>query len=496
MKQRGEKQYGGSHAGIEKIITGIPGLDQILQGGIPRFSTLLIAGKPGTGKTILTQNILFNNAKDHKVLYITTLSEPQIKVLRYQQQFAFFDKSMFMDSVIFRDLGSTIRQKGVVEALSAIDALVREHQPALLAIDSFKAIGDILATPNDFRNFIADLTIRLSVWECTALLVGEYAEDRLENQPEAAIVDGIMYLYGTEERKRQKRYLRILKMRGTDYIAGEHDLHISGSGVEVYPRWGSDLTEQHYGQPRDHKEATGIEGLDQMLHGGLPAGSTTMVSGSTGTGKTLLSLKWLIQGCHAKEGVLMLSFDENPLQLAKNAASFGWPLQQHMETGLFHVIHVSPIEVDFFELVNTIKALVAKEKVARIVVDSISSFEIGMQDKIKYTDFLWGLVSYFKRMGVSLMLIDENKYLFSPPQMTKHGTSYLADNIIYLFYAQAGNELRRFIGVLKMRGSTHTKTINELIIEETGPKVVSTSAPLTAGFNLQMPKKIPCLEKE
>ncbi len=249
MKQGGEKQHGGSHAVIEKIITGIPGLDQILKGGIPRFSTLLIAGKPGTGKTILTQNILFNNAGDHKVLYITTLSEPQIKVLRYQQQFAFFDSSKVMDSVIFRDLGSTIRQKGVLEALSAIDALVREHQPALLAIDSFKAIGDILATPNDFRNFIADLTIRLSVWECTALLVGEYAEDSLENQPEAAIVDGIMYLYGTEERKRQKRYLRVLKMRGTDYIAGEHDLHISGTGVEVYPRWGSDLTEQHYGNP-------------------------------------------------------------------------------------------------------------------------------------------------------------------------------------------------------------------------------------------------------
>ena len=342
MKQGGENQPGGSHAVIEKIITGIPGLDQILQGGIPRFSTLLIAGKPGTGKTILTQNILFNNAGDQKVLYITTHSEPQIKVLRYQQQFAFFDSSKVMDSVIFRDLGSTIRQKGVLEALSAIDALVREHQPALLAIDSFKAIGDILATPNDFRNFIADLTIRLSVWECTALLVGEYAEDSLENQPEAAIVDGIMCLSGTEERKRQKRYLRVLKMRGTDYIAGEHDLHISGSGVEVYPRWGSDLTERHYGQPRDDKDETGIEGLDQMLHGGLPAGSTTMVSGSTGAGKTLLSLKWLIQGCHAKEKVLMLSFDENPLQLAKNAASFGWPVQQHMEAGLFNVIMCPP----------------------------------------------------------------------------------------------------------------------------------------------------------
>ena len=157
---------------------------------------------------------------------------------------------------------------------------------------------------------------------------------------------------------------------------------------------------------------------------------------------------------------------------------------------------MSPIEVDFFELVNTIKALVAKKQVTRIVVDSISSFEIGMQDKIKYTDFLWGLVSYFKRIGVSLMLIDESKYLFSPPQMTKHGTSYLADNIIYLFYAQEGHELKRLIGVLKMRGTTHDKIIKELIIGKAGPEVRPTSSGLTAGFNLKVSERQSFLEKD
>ncbi|NLY39924.1 MAG: AAA family ATPase [Firmicutes bacterium] len=222
---------------MNRIVTGIDGLDQILNGGFPEFSTILVTGAPGTGKTILTQNLMFNVARGGaKVLYCSTLAEPQIKVIRYQQQFAFFDPNAFMNSVIFQDIGSILRKQGPRDALHKIEALVREHQPAVVAVDSLKAIADIIPTRQQFHEFISDLNLNISLWGCVVLLVAEFREEEIIKRPEAAIVDGIICLYGTEERKQQKRYLRVLKMRGTAYIPGEHAFYISERGITIYPR--------------------------------------------------------------------------------------------------------------------------------------------------------------------------------------------------------------------------------------------------------------------
>lgn len=456
---------------MERITTGVVGLDQILQGGLPQYSTVLVAGAPGTGKTILTQNMLFNNAKNANVLYITTLSEPQIKVIRYQQQFSFFDSNTFMERVVYQDIGSVIRREGINKALENIDRLVKQHQPILVAIDSLKAIADILTSYREFREFISDLNLKLALWGCTVLLLGEYSEEEIQKRPEAAIVDGIVYLCGTEERKHQKRYLRVLKMRGTDFAPGEHIMKITGDGVQIYPRLNPVVAEQFY-DSEDRRQATGIAGLDQMIQGGLPVGTTTLVSGGTGTGKTLLGLNWLVQGAREKETGLFVTFEESPGQLIRSCRSFGWDLQDMVEQKLLHLLHTSPIELDVDEHVHDIQVLAKKLGVKRIVIDSITTFEIGMSDKIKYTDYLWGLADFFKTQGISLMLINESYNLFGTPQISRQGISYIADNIIFLQYLEHGLDIRRLIGVLKMRGSRHQTVIREYAIGDSGPVVL------------------------
>jgi circadian clock protein KaiC len=459
---------------MRKIQTHVAGLDQIL-GGIPEFASVLISGAPGSGKTILAQNILFNiSASGDNVLYLSTSTEPQVKVLRYQQQYAFFNSDLFLKKVLYQDIGGIIRQSGYRQALQKIEELVREHYPVLVVLDSLKALADYLLSPNDFREFVLELNLNLSIWGCTVLLLGEYREEELISRPEAAIVDGIIYLSGTEERKHQKRFLRVLKMRGTGFMPGEHAMFISDEGIKIYPRLRPEVDKQNYALDGT-RQPTGISGLDQMMAGGISEGTCTLVSGATGTGKTLLGLSWLCQGCRSNEPGLLVTFDESPAQLIRSAASFGWALEPYINRELLQIYHSSPVEFDADELVYKMIEKM-NGKIKRVVIDSISTFELGMPDKVKYTDYLWGLTDYFKANGISLMMINESQGLFEMPRVSKEGISYMADNIVIFQYQRQGLELHRQVGILKMRGSGHCHSMCTFSVGEKGPEVLNAPA--------------------
>jgi circadian clock protein KaiC len=458
---------------LERIATGIKGLDDVIHGGFPGYSINLIAGNPGSGKTILTQHIMFNNAKNIKSLYLTTISEPQIKVIRYQQQFAFFNYQDFMTNVIYRDIGSVLNDQGIEKTLALIEELVKKHKPKIITIDSFKAIGDILISEKEFRDFINQLNIRLSLWECTVFLVGEYTEAEIQQRPEAPIVDGIIYLYGMEEEKYQKRYLRVLKMRGSKFKSGRHLIDISRDGINVYPRLNPVVAEQVYLISHDC-QPTGVPGLDKMLNGGIPIGTTTLLAGNTGTGKSLIALKWLLNGAREKEPGLLLSFEESPLQIINDVSSFGWKPQDYIEQDLLKIINLSPIEVDLDKIAYSIQELLNQIDIKRIVIDSISAFEIGMNDKYKFTNYIWSLADYLKKRGISLILVTEEENFFRLNNNSHNKISYISDNIIFIEYFREQFIIKKLIGVLKMRKSNHEKDLRELIISEKGPVVYET----------------------
>jgi len=458
---------------MDRIPTGIPGLDSILIGGFPEYSNILIGGAPGTGKTILTQNLLFNinRATGRNVVYFTTITEPQIKVLRYQQQFSFFNADSFMESVIFQDLGSIIRKQGLKEGLAAVNEVILRYNPLVVAIDSFKAIAEIMPSAEAFRDFMAELSIYLSVWECSILLTGEYLEDDLKMRQEAAVADGIIYLYGTEEQKHQRRHLRILKLRGSNYLPGEHIFQINEEGVQVSPR----LTPLVQRQPfvyDQRRQGTGVPGLDEMLGGGLPAGSTTLLNGCTGTGKSLLGLNWLMEGARENERGMLVTFEQYPEQIISNARTFGYDLDLLVQQKLLQIMHVSPIELEVDYHISAVQQIIAAQKVKRLVIDSISAFEIGMADKFKFTDYIWGLTNFFKIQGVSVLLINESPELFDFQQLSKHGISFIADNIIFTQLVQENFNLRRLLGVLKVRGSRCAMGMKEVVLQAKGPLIV------------------------
>lgn len=453
---------------MDRISTGIDTLDSILRGGFPEGSTVLIVGKPGSGKTILAHQMVFKNASDgDKVVYLTTLSEPQVKIMRFQKEFEFFDRTKFQSSVIYQDLGSILRKKGYTQSLIVIDELLKKHQPKLIVIDTLKTLADMVPSMFEFREFLLDLSLRLATWGCSAIFLCEYAEEEISIHPESAIADGIVYLSGTEEKKQQKRYLRILKMRGTGYAGGENVFKITSKGIELFPRLNPDVSSQTY-ELFKTRVSTGIDGLDEMMGGGIPKGSTTMVSGASGTGKSLLAFHFAYRGLQAGESVVYVSFEENISQIVYRASNLGMDLAPYIDSGLLMLIYVSPMEIDVDEHIYSIQKAVMDSDASRLVIDSISAFELGMIDKIKYTDYIYALTDYFKTQGVTVLLTHEMHDSSSVSEFTKYGISFIADNLLLMRFIEEGFEMKRYLRVVKMRSSSHDTVLREVHINHKG----------------------------
>lgn len=448
---------------LERISTGVPALDIVLNGGIPRCSVVFIAGLPGTGKTILCEQAVWQNArKADRVLYLSTLSEPMLKMLRFTQQFDFFASDMVGRQVIYGDLGGALAQGGPQAVLVELSRLVEEHRPELLVIDSFKALRESIPDAVAFRVFASELVLRLSAWEVTTLLVGEYTEEDIRSEAGFAIADGIIYLYGTEEAGQQKRLLRIMKMRGTDYFQGDHVFEIGSGGITLYPRMNPRIVGEY--ALNGDRSASAIDGLTEMLGGGMFGSTSTLIVGVSGAGKTITALSFLVEAARAGKRCLYVSFEESEFQITRNSEAFGWGATALVEAGLLHFVHVSPSELDIDIHATTIKDMAAKTGADVVVIDSISGFEAISADQRKYQSYLWAINDHFKRSGISLIMTAESNGFFETGEFVPKHISLFVDTIILLRATEIDGQAMRIISVPKMRGSVHDHFAREFVV--------------------------------
>jgi circadian clock protein KaiC len=277
----------------------------------------VIAGEPGAGKTIFALQMLFHQARQgRKCLYLTTLSEPSLKLITYMQQFSFFDESLIAKHrVVLGDIGSIVRSKGLEQTLTEITTRVEREQPAMVVIDSFKAIRDVPGGSTAMRTFVYDLTVHMSTWGAVSLLVGEYTGEEIASLSEFAIADGIIRLTNQRNELRAIREVEVCKLRGANYVTGGHFFEIGRDGLAFFPRVRSPDGVIDEPQMPDERVRTGAAGLDEMLGGGLPRASTTVVQGGTGTGKTLLGLQFLLEGARSGEPGIHFALEETANQL-------------------------------------------------------------------------------------------------------------------------------------------------------------------------------------
>lgn len=456
----------------EVVKSGVPNLDYVLGGGFPLYSVNIIAGPSGSGKTILTLQIIFANCCDSaKGLVFTTLSEPAFKMIRYQQDFDYFDPDKLNESVYLVDIGQVIRQKGLEDALDVITKHVEVHSPQLIVIDSFKAIHDLAGSRTEVRRFAYDLAVRLSTWMCTSFLVGEYTQEEILNEPVFAVADGILYMENAKQGMQNVRLLNIAKMRGRGYFTGDHPFSISKQGITVYPRIKTPAVPLDY-EVAEERLSTGVAGLDQMLQGGFPQGSITLIAGGAGAGKTLLSLHFAKSGIERGEPCVLVTFQETPSHLRALARGFGWDLGKWEEEGLLKILYTSPVELVVDQHTAHIKETILDLGARRVVIDGLKDIEMATPDKVRYKDYVYSLANFFRAQGITSLLTNEIPELFGTLTLSEHGVSFISDNVILLRYVELGSAITRAISVLKMRGSDHDKSLREYRITSAGMEVL------------------------
>src|SRR5436190_6119201 len=338
----------------ERISTGNREADEILNGGFPKNSINLIMGLPGTGKTVFAQNLVFHNAgPDRPVLYLTTLSEPVAKVVRYLERFDFYNESKLATEVHYDDVGARLATEGIGAIVPIIEDAIRTLAPKIIVIDSFKALHDLAPSVLELRKMLFELTGTLTAYDTTVFLLGEYTNDQAQQLPEFAVADGILQFMRNPTTTRDERFLRVLKLRGSAYLEGSHAFRIVRHGLEVFPRLVTPHLPENY-KIVEERISSGVPGLDALLGGGLWQGSTTLVAGPTGGGKTTIGLQFVLEGVKRGEPSLYANFQENPTQIARVLRNLGVDAAEAEKKGLLKLYYSSPVELQIDSVIVTL----------------------------------------------------------------------------------------------------------------------------------------------
>ena len=450
---------------LVRMTTGNAELDRILGGGFPANSINILMGEPGSGKTILAERLMFANANDdgRPIAFLSTLSEPLDKVVRYLQQFRFFDESKLAGNIVYDSIGEALTAHGIGALVTRVKDVIKTHRPKIIVIDSFKAIHDLSTSVPDMRRMLFELAGLLTACETTAFLVGEYSADQISMFPEFAVADSMVELSRHKLGTREERFVRVLKLRGSAYLEGQHAFSITADGLEVFPRLVSPSVPPSYAVLAE-RVATSVRGLDALLGGGLFRGRSTFVVGPTGSGKTTLALQFVLEGVKRGESCLYVSFEENPTQLDAQLGSMGLDAEDVRSKGL-HFLYVSPVELQIDRIVAAIFRAIRQNAIRRIVIDAVGDLFLAATDVHRLHDYLYALTQHFAVEGVSSFFTYESVALANEVQTR---LSALSDAILALDVPMSEGRARRTLRVIKARGIGHDLHEHVLRISSTG----------------------------
>ncbi len=454
-------------ATINRLATGVPGLDEVLGGGLPELSFNLIAGQPGCGKTILAHQIMFALATPERpAIYFTVLGEPPLKMLRYQQQFDFFDAEAINRRVRFVSLSEDAMAGDLDRVLERIAEEVTAHSPGLVFVDSFRSVAsageNAGGAKTSLQFFVQQLGMLMTSWQATTFLVGEYFDESDAN-PVFTVADGLIWLRQSVQRNSMVRKMEIMKMRGQSTLPGLHTFRIDNAGVRVFaPAQVVAAGSAELDAPVQGARARlGVPALDAMLGGGLPRGYSLLVAGPSGSGKSILASAFLAEGARCGETGVVAAFEQHPNR-ARNPV-----LVDLIARGQVGLIDSREPDLSIDEIVLLILTEVQRLKATRVVLDSLSGFELALAPTFQadFRESLLRLVTALARAGVSVLMTSELEDRYTDLRFSPYGAAFLTDAIIVQRYIEVDSRLLRVMAVVKVRASGHS---SELRLYEIG----------------------------
>ena len=476
--------------------TGVPGLDMVLGGGLPRGALSLVVGPPGSGKTTLAVQMAFTAAQaGRRALILTALSEPSDKLIRHLRTLRFFNQELVGDTVQILSLGQFLKEGLAVTTDALVDA-TRRLRADLVVLDGFRGIRGVASVPHESRQFLYDVGGRLNVLGASVIVTSEADARDSSLYPEATTADVIIGLFFNLTGVRQRRGLEALKVRGASPLPGLHSLVLDQQGTTVYPRLEAYAVPQgtegfNYDDARAEILATnpvtrarvplGLPELDAMLGGGLTVGTRTLVRGRVGTGKTLLGLQFALGGTPDDGPALYLSMRESPAEIAQKADAFaiGPALRAAVEAGNLIMLRLPPVEVDPDRLVGELLGAIERTRAKRLVIDSIAEVEraVTERDPGRLSGYLAALVEALRAREITSLFTKESRQAESgAADYTEDPLAVLAENVILLRQVERRSRQRRVLAVLKMGFSDYDTTLREFTIA--APEGIRVLAPL------------------
>ncbi len=456
---------------VERVSTGIKGLDEILHGGIIKNRATLIRGGPGSGKTTFGFHFLMDGAqKGEKVLFIT-LGENKKQLIENA-----LSLNIPITGIEFLDLSPSPEFFSQVESYDIFSPAEVEREPVTqmiintvnslnptrIFIDSMTQFRYLAPDTFQFRKQVLSFIRFLTEKGATVIFTSE-ASSEAPDDDLMFLADGIINLVVRDG----SRFLRVSKLRGSIFMVGEHEYVIKEGGVVIYPR----LIPEKYSKKFTFDQfSSGIPSLDKLLNGGIERGTITIISGPTGVGKSTLGLVFIKEAAQKGEKSVLYTFEETKEKILARCDSIKIPARKMMEKGTLKIKRIEPLTLLPDEFASIVKEDVMEWGASLVMIDSTSGYEITVGGKSP-REHLHAICRYLSNMGVLVILTTEIRNITGEFRISDHNISYLADNIIFLRYLEMSGEIKRAIGVLKKRLSNFEKTLREYYITDSGIQV-------------------------
>jgi circadian clock protein KaiC len=459
---------------------GVPGLDDVLGGGLPAGRLYLLHGQPGVGKTTVAMSFLMEGARaKERCLYITlSETEEELRAVASSHGWSLDGVDVFEMKLADSDAGSdeyTLFHPAEIELSEAMDTLLAEVarvKPTRVVFDSLSEIRLLAQSSLRYRRQILALKHHFAGSGCTVLLLDDGTSEAGDTQLQS-LAHGVVELeqtaplYGAERRR-----LRVIKLRGVKYRGGYHDYKITTGALVVYPRL---IASEHRSEVTREDASSGIAGLDTMLGGGLPRGGSALIMGPPGTGKSVISTQFVMAAAARGEKSAIFAFDEASSTILARAAGLGVALRERIDAGFVHLQQVDPAEMTPGEFAHEVRATV--EDGARIVViDSLNGYLNAMPDENFLVAQLHELLAFLAQRGVTTLLVTAQHGLMGATMNAPVDVSYLADSVVLLRYFEAAGRVCNAISIMKKRTGSHERSIRPFEITVDG---VCVGEPLT-----------------